>query len=85
MRPIFGGWVRARNGDIYSVIFCQMKNYIKKITKIFEYMTSHAKPLHFMFNKIDRFLKVYNRSRSLVLFDCGCCDEICDNIKYFIS
>ena len=66
LRPIFAGWVRATNRDIYSVIFCPMKNYIKKITKIFEYMTFHAKPLPFMFDKM-----VYNRSRSLVLFDYG--------------
>ena len=38
-----------------------------------------------MFDKIDEFIKVHNRIRYLVLFDCGWCNEICNNIKYLIS
>ena len=38
-----------------------------------------------MFDKIDGLIKVHNRNKYLVLFDCGWCDEICNNIKYLIS
>ena len=38
-----------------------------------------------MFDKLDRFIKVHNRIRYLVLFDYEWCDKICNNIKYLIS
>ena len=41
-----------------------------------------AKPLRFMFDKIDGFIKVHNRIRYLVLFDYEWCDEICNNINH---
>ena len=37
------------------------------------------------FNKIDGLIKIYDEIRYLVLFDCSCCDEIFDRIKYLIS
>ena len=44
-----------------------------------------AKPLRFIFNEMDGFIKVNNRHRFLVLFDYGWCDETCNNIEYLIS
>ena len=44
-----------------------------------------AKPLRIRYNKIDGFIKIYNRIRYLVLFDSGWFDKICDRNKYFIS
>ena len=41
-----------------------------------------AKPLRFMFDKIDGFIKVHNRIRYVVLFNYGWCDEICNNINH---
>ena len=36
------------------------------------------------YNKIDGFIKIYNKIRYLVLFD-EWCDKICDRIKYLIG
>ena len=36
------------------------------------------------YDKIDKFIKIYNGIR-YVLFDCGWFDRICDRIKYLIS
>ena len=36
------------------------------------------------YDKIDGFIRIYNRIRYLVLFD-EWCDKICDRIKYLIS
>ena len=39
--------------------------------------------MHIRFNKIDRFIKIHNGIRCLVLFDYGWFDKICG--KYLIS
>ena len=44
-----------------------------------------AKPLCLRFDNIDRFIKIHDRIRYLVLSDSGWCDKICDKIKYLIS
>ena len=41
-------------------------------------------PLCIMFDEIDRFIKIYDGIRYLVLFCGGFYDEICDTIKYLI-
>ena len=45
----------------------------------------HAKPLRIRLNKIDRFIKIHDKIKYLVLFDYSYCDKICDKIKYLIS
>ena len=40
-------------------------------------------PLRISFDKIDVFIKIYDRIRYLVLF-CYLYDEICNNIKYLV-
>ena len=37
------------------------------------------------FDNIDRFVKIHNKIRYLVLFDYSYCDKICDKIKYLLS
>ena len=58
-------------------------------TKIFWFMTLHtklcAKPLRTRFDKIDRFIKVYNGTKYLVLFGPKKYDAIYNRIRYFIS
>ena len=46
-----------------------------------------AKPLRIRFNEIDKFIKINDGIRYLVLllFDHGWFDKICDRIKYLIS
>ena len=44
-----------------------------------------AKPLRTRFDKIDRFIKIHNKIKYLVLFDYSYRDKICDKIKYLIS
>ena len=39
----FDDIIRARNRDIHSTDIYLMKNYIKKITKIFQFMTFYTK------------------------------------------
>ena len=43
-----------------------------------------AKPLRIMFDKIDRVISVYNRTRYLVLFGAEKFDIICNRIRYSI-
>ena len=42
-------------------------------------------PLRIRFNKIHRFIKIYDGSRYLALIDYGWCDKICDRIKHLIT
>ena len=44
-----------------------------------------AKPSRIRFDKIDRFIKIHDKIRYLVLFDYSYCDKICNKIKYVIS
>ena len=87
----FDDIIRTRNRDIYSSdILLDEKLYKENHKNILIYDISYktstgAKPLRFMVDKIEAFLKVHNRIRYLVLFDYGWCDEICNNIKYLTS
>ena len=42
-------------------------------------------PLRIRFNKIYRFIKIYDGSRYLALIDYGCCDNTWDRIKHLIT
>ena len=44
-----------------------------------------AKPLHFRFDEIDGFIRVYDGTRYLVLFGSGKYDSIYNRITYLIS
>ena len=44
-----------------------------------------AKRLRVGFDKIDKFIKINNKIRYLILFDYSYFDKICDKIKYHIS
>ena len=44
-----------------------------------------SKPLRIWFDKIDRFIKLYNGIRYLALVGHSWYDNICDSIKYLIS
>ena len=75
--------------DIYSVdILLDEKTYeTYKNILIYDisYKTSTgAKPLCIRFSKIDGFIKIHDKIRYLVLFDCGWFDKLCDRIKYLI-
>ena len=42
-------------------------------------------PLRIRFNKIYRFIKIYDGSRYLALIDYGWCDNVWDRIKHLIT
>ena len=44
-----------------------------------------TKPLHIRFDKVDRFIRVYNGTRYLILFGTEKYDVIYDKIRYLIS
>ena len=44
-----------------------------------------VKPLHISFEKLDRFIRVYDRTRYLVLFGLVIYDAIYNRIRYLIS
>ena len=44
-----------------------------------------SKPLRIGFDKVDRFIKIYNGIRYLVLLGTSWYDEIYDSIKYLIN
>ena len=81
----------ARNRDIYSSDVLSDKKLCKENHKnilIYDIScktSTGAKPLRFMFDKIDGFIEVHNRVIYLILFDYGWCDKICDSIKYLMS
>ena len=61
-----------------------MKNH----TKMFQYITYKtligAKPLRIRFNNVDAFIRFYDGTRSLVLFDPEKYYAIYNRIRYFI-
>ena len=66
------------------------KLYNEKYKNILVYDISYktstgVKPLRIRYDEIDGFIKIHNRIRYLVLFDCGWFDKISDRIKYLIS
>ena len=84
----FDDIIRPRYRDIYSRdILLDEKLYEENRENILifdiSYKTSTgAKLLRFLFDKIDGFVKVYNRITYLVLFDYGWCDEVCNKWYY---
>ena len=58
----------------------------KKLSKVNnENISTGAKPICIRFDKIDVLIKIHNKIKYLVLFDCSYCDKICGTIKYLIS
>ena len=73
--------------QLLELFFMKVTNFIHRFFQMNVYdilykTSAGAKPLRFMFDKIDGFIKVHNRVRYLVLFDYGWCDEICNNINH---
>ena len=80
--------IKARDREIYSSdILLDKKLYKESYENILicDKTSTSAKPLRNMFDETDGFIKIYDGIRYLVLFDYGCCDKICDRIKYLIS
>ena len=82
--------------DIMRVIDIDFSDILlnKKSYKTYEYVliydTSYktfigSKPLGIRFDQINGFIKIYDRTRYLVLFGSGLYDTICNEIKYLIS
>ena len=62
-----------------------LKKKSQKNTLIYDVSYKHftgGKPLHIRFDKIDGFIKVYDRIRYLVIFDYQLYDEIHNRIRY---
>ena len=57
-----------------------MKNH----TKISYKTLIGSKPLRIRFDKIDRFIRVYDETRYLVLFGAEKCDSIYNRIRYLM-
>ena len=87
----FDDIIRLWDTNIYSIdILLDEKLYKEKYENILIYDISYktstgAKPLRIRFDKIDGFIKIHDKIRSLVLFDHSYCDEICDKMKYLKS
>ena len=82
--------IRFWDKDIdFSDILLDKKLYKENNKNILSYEISYktstgAKPLGIWLNKIDGFIKIYNKIRYLVLFDYSYCDKIFDRAKYLI-
>ena len=87
----FDDVIRLWDRDInFSDIFLEEKLYKERNGNILVYGISYktstgAKPLRIRFDKIDIFIKIYDKIRYLVLFDYSYCNKICDKMKYLIS
>ena len=79
----FDDIIRFWNRDIdFSDILLDEKLYKEKYENILIYGISYKTPMGV---KIDRFIKIDDKIRYLVLFDYRYCDKIYDNIKYLVS
>ena len=59
--------------------------YQRKVYNISYKTSTGAKPLRIRFHEVNRFIKIHDGTRYLVLFDYGWFDKICDSFKYLIS
>ena len=77
----FDDIIRLRYRDIdFSGILLDEKLYKEKNILIYEiyYKTSmRAKTLRIRFNIIEKFIKIHDKVRYLLLFDYSYCDKIC--------
>ena len=71
----------------FSNILLKKKLYENVSVYNISYKTpTSPKPLHIRFDKIDRFIMVFDvKIKHLVLFDYGLLDKICDKTRYLIS
>ena len=71
----------------FSNILLKKKLYENVSVYNISYKTpTSPKPLHIRFDKIDRFIMVFDvKIKHLVLFDYGLLDKICDKSRYLIS
>ena len=78
------------DGDIYSGDTLLDEKSYKTYENILIYDISYktfigAKRLRITFDEIDRFIKIYDGIRSIVLFDYEWFDKTCGRTKYLIS
>ena len=68
----------------FDNILLDEKSYKNILIKNILYKTDCAKPLRFRFDKVDGFIRVYDRTRYLVLFGPEKYDAIYNRIRYLI-
>ena len=85
MLHYYEGIIKFKYFDFDNILLCE-----KSYENILVYRISHktligAKPLHISFNKIHRFISVYDGIINLVLFGAEQYDFIYNEIRYFIG
>ena len=85
MLHYYEGIIKFKFFDFDNILLCE-----KSYENILVYRISHktligAKPLHISFNKIHRFISVYDGIINLVLFGGEQYDFIYNGIRYFIG
>ena len=87
----FDDIIRFWDRDInFNDILLDKKLYKEKYENILIHDISYksstsTKPLRIRFDKVDRFIKIHDKVRYLVLFDYSHYDKTCDKIKYLVS
>ena len=69
----------------FENVLIDEKSYKKILVYSISFKKLITKPLHIRFDKIDRFIRVYDGTRYLVLFESEKFDSIYNKIRYLIS
>ena len=77
--------IKIEDFDFYYILIDE-----KSCENILVYNISYkssigAKPLHISFNKVDKFIRVFNGTRYLILFGPEIYDAIINSIRYLIG
>ena len=81
----FNDIIKIKHFDIDNIIIYQNPYENILVYNISYKSLVSAKPLRIIFDKIDGFIRVYDGTRSLVLFGSEKCDYIYNRIRYLIS
>ena len=81
----FGGMIRTEDFDFDNILLDQKPNEYVLVYNISNKTLISAKLLHSRFDKRDRFISVYDRTRYLVLFGPEKYNVIHNRIEYLIN
>ena len=81
----FDDIIKTQDFDLDNILIYE-KSYGSILVLNISYKTlNDSKPLRIRFDKIGRYIRVYNWTRNLVLFGNGIYDSIYNSIRYLIS
>ena len=77
--------IKIEDFDFYYILIDEKSCENILVYKISYKSSIGAKPLHISFNKVDRFIRVFDGTRYLILFGPEIYDAIINSIRYLIG